>query len=199
MAEVDRQRLLARALELPQAAEEDFSGRKPPPDADPAMLKIIADTGLRSKLVEARIAEGLQSPKGPQKIASIVRIYPEFDAPGRLTNGRARVARPAAAPRAQPPRALPTIEEMERLIARLREVENHVSRELTSQVDERIAHLKHSFAHLPDEELEAAHRELGEALERRRGLAAQVRQAAFRHVEADNGFAPRIYLRLLAH
>ena len=70
MAESDRQRLLERALALPQAAASDFfGGRSAPPGADPALLKIIADTALRTKLLDAKLAEGLQSPKGPQKIA----------------------------------------------------------------------------------------------------------------------------------
>ncbi len=75
MAESDRRRLLERALALPTASPADFAGgRRPPSDAPPEHLKRINDTALRTKLVETHIAEGLQSPKGPKKIASIVRI-----------------------------------------------------------------------------------------------------------------------------
>src|SRR5271170_2642347 len=126
MAESDRQRLLARALALPQAHKSDFfGGRTPPAGADPTLLKRIDDTAFRTKLVEAHLAEGLQSPKGPQRIASIVRIYPAFDAPVRqASNGR--VKRGAAAATRDPQRGLPTIDEMENLIARIREVEREV-------------------------------------------------------------------------
>ncbi len=197
MAASDRQRLLERALALPGARESDFfGGRRPPADADPALLKRIDDTALRTKLVDARIAEGLQSPKGPQKIASIVRIYPGFDAPPRSSPGSANGRVRAAAPPAQ--RGLPTVDEMERLIARIREIESEVQRDLASQVDERIAHLKRALAELDGAELETAYRELGEALEHKRALASQVRFETFRRVDGDAGFGPRVYLRLLA-
>jgi hypothetical protein len=198
MAVSDRQRLLDRALELPTADESDFfGGRRPPAGVDPALLKRIDDTALRTKLVDARIAEGLQSPKGPQKIPSIVRIYPGFDAPPRgasppASNGRAK------GPAAVSQRGLPSVDEMERLILRLREVERDVQRDLASAVDERIARLKRELADLEGADLEAAYRELGEALEHKRALASQVRFETFRRVEADAEFAPRVYLRLLA-
>ncbi len=197
MAESDRQRLLARALALPQASESDFfGGRRPPEDVDPALLKRIDDTSLRTKLVETRIAEGLQSPKGPQKIASIVRVYPDFDAPSRApSNGRAKAN--AAAP-AQQTRGLPSVDQMERLLARYREIERDVAAELASDADERIERLKRSLAHLDGPELEAAYRELGAALESKRALAAQIRFETFARIERDTGFAERTFLRLLA-
>ena len=137
MAESDRKRLLDRALALPNASEADFfGGRRPPRDADPALLKIINDTSLRTKLIDSRIAEGLQSPKGPQRIASILRVYPAFDAPPKaVKNGRAVPPRAASPER----RGLPSIEDMEALLARLKAVEAEVSHELAAQVDERIA------------------------------------------------------------
>jgi len=197
MAESDRQRLLARALALPEAAKSDFfGGRLPPEDADPSLLKRIDDTGLRTKLVETRIAEGLQSPKGPQKIASIIRVYPGFDAPTRATgNGRAKSS---ARPPPQQPRGLPSVDQMERLIARYREIERDVASELSTDADERIARLKRSLADLDGAELEAAYRELGLALERKRALAAQVRFETFTRIERDADFAERAFLRLLA-
>jgi hypothetical protein len=197
MAESDRQKLLARALALPDASEADFvGGRTPPADAEPGTLKRINDTGLRTRLLDARIAEGLQSPKGPQKIASIVRIYPDFDAPAR--NGatpRAKTAATAAAPQQ---RGLPSVEDMERLIARIREIEAAVGDELSSQTDERVATLKRALADLDGPELERAYRELGQELERKRALASQVRFETFRRIERDGDFAQRVFLRFLA-
>jgi hypothetical protein len=202
MAESDRQRLLARAMELPQAHESDFFGRKPPADADPAYLKTIADTSLRTKLVEARVAEGLQSPKGPQKIASIVRIYPDFNAPGRAArsapsqatrNGPAKKRTIVAPPR----RARAPIEEMERLTARIRQVEAQLSRELAARLDERIDELKRELARAAGDELETAYHALGEALKQRRVVATQALHEAFRQVEADGEFPPRAFIGLL--
>jgi hypothetical protein len=194
MAESDRKRLLERALALPEARESDFfGGRRAPADADSSLLKIIDDTALRTKLLDTKLAEGLQSPKGPQKIASIVRIYPDFDAPRRgPANGRAkeRVA--------SPPRGLPTVDEMERLIGRIREVERDVERELAAQLDGRIERLKRSVGDLEGAGLESAVRELASALEEKRALASQIRFETFRRVERDADFAPRSYLRLLA-
>ena len=202
MAESDRQRLLSRALALPQAAPDDFfGGRTPPGDASPELLKRIDDTSLRTKLVDARIAQGLQSPKGPQKIASIVRIYPDFDAPSRTSgtggsggasNGRTRNAAASHA------RGLPRVEEMERLLARYREIEHDVSGELAQEIDARIAHLKRTLADLEGDDLEDAYHQLGEALERKRALASQVRFETFRRIERDTEFAERQFLRLLA-
>ena len=197
MAESDRQRLLARALALPSAEASDFFGeRRPPEDADPASLKRIDDTSLRTKLVETGIAEGLQSPKGPQKIASIVRIYPNFDAPAKTQPGaRAKTSASASPARAH---GLPSVDQMERLLARYREVERNVAAELATDADERIARLKRALAELDGAELESAYRELGEALERKRALAAQVRFETFARIERDAHFAERTFLRLLA-
>jgi hypothetical protein len=197
MAESDRRRLLERALALPTASPSDFAGgRRPPGDALPEHLKRINDTALRTKLVETHIAEGLQSPKGPQKIASIVRIYPAFDAPPKATANGRKASRPA--PRASARRGLPTLEEMERLIARVREVEREVAGELAQRVDQQIAALKRTIADSSGDELERAHRELGTALAERRELAARVRGEAFRRIESDGNFSSRVHLRLLA-
>jgi hypothetical protein len=210
MAESDRQRLLERALALPHASASDFFGdRRPPPEADPNHLRVINDTNLRTRLIEAGLAEGLQSPKGPQKIASILRIYPNFDAP-RLANGVRNGRPPGRAPgrpagrargasiASSPARVLPTLEEMETLIARIREVERQVAGELSAEVDGRIEHLKRAIADQHGEALETTYRELGAALEQKRALAAHARAEAFRRVEGDQSFAPRAFLRLLA-
>ncbi len=201
MAESDRQRLLARALALPQAAAGDFAGgRSAPRDANPELLKRIDDTGLRTKLLAVGLGEGLQSPKGPQRIASILRIYPEFNAPAqRATNGRPPNGRAMRKERATPRRAgLPSIAAMERLVARYREVERDVTHELSAQYDDRIVALKRALTDLEGEALETAYRELGVALERKRALDTQIRAETFRRLESDASFSERGYLQLLA-
>jgi hypothetical protein len=199
MAASDRERLLERALALPNAHESEFfGGRRPPAGVDPALVKRIDDPALRAKLVGAHIAEGLQSPKGPQKIASIVRLYPGYDAPPRAGSGARANGRAKAPPAQSAQRGLPTVDEMERLIARIREVEAAVEHDLAAAVDERIAHLKRALADLDGAELDSAYRELGEALDHKRALASQVRFETFRRVENDLLFEPRVYLRLLA-
>ena len=71
-------------MSLPLAQDEDFFGStRRPVGLDPQHLRVINDTALRSRLIMAGIAEGLQSPKGPQRIKSIIRVYPAFDAPFR--------------------------------------------------------------------------------------------------------------------
>ncbi|MGH7729147.1 MAG: hypothetical protein ACREM2_10210 [Vulcanimicrobiaceae bacterium] len=209
MAVAHRLRLLDRALALPLAREADFAaGRRPPADAEPAHLRMIDDTALRTRLIDARLAEGLQSPKGPQKIASIVRIYPDFDAPAggpsrRLPqNGRAPRAARAVGRKARADfRATgeaPTVEELDALLARIREVEAAVAHDLRADLDARIARLKAAIATLDGASLEAAHAELGTALSERRALAARIRNEAFARIASDADFAPRIHLRLLA-
>ena len=200
MAESDRKRLLERALALREATPADFfGGRTPPADADPALLKIIDDTALRTKLQDVRLIEGLQSPKGPQKIASIVRVYPDFDAPPRGVPARAANARRSPSPAAAPQqRGLPTVEDMERLIARIREIEAQVASEMSAQIDGRVERLKRSLPELDGAELESAARELTAALEEKRALASHIRYETFKRVERDSDFAPRTFLRLLA-
>ncbi|MDQ2908635.1 MAG: hypothetical protein M3R44_04705 [Candidatus Eremiobacteraeota bacterium] len=201
MAQDDRQRLLARALALPQAGADDFhGGRTPPPHADAKLLKRIDDTALRTKLVAVGLAEGLQSPKGPQKIPSILRVYPAFNAPPRSRlNGRpkARRGRPPGAAR-QPVRERPRVDELERLLRRYREVEQEVTGELSVALDEQIAQLKRSLAELDGDALEAAYHELGEAFERKRAVAARIGEETFRRLETDSGLPERVYLLLLA-
>lgn len=189
------------------ASESDFAGgRRPPNDADPSLLKIIEDTALRTKLVEARIAEGLQSPKGPQKIASIVRVYPNFDAPARQQNNGRVAGRDQGRAERKPPRAqrratqqnLPTVEQVEHLCRRIREIEANVARDLAANLDRRIDELKQTIASRGGNELESAVADLGAALAERRALASSVRAEAFRRIEADAEFAPRVFLALLA-
>ena len=196
MAEADRRRLLERALALPPATPADFfGGRRPPADADPDHLRRIDDTSLRTKLVETGLAEGLQSPKGPQRIASILRIYPNFDAPSRKTSNDGLKAVAKSAPPGR--NGLPSVEEMERLLARVRELEDSVARELAAELDRTIATLKRSIADLDGDDLDTAYRELGDALERKRAQAAQTRFEVFRRIESESDFPERAYLRFL--
>ena len=190
-----RERLFERAVSLPLAVAEDFTHEhRPPGDADPEHLRVIADTVLRARLLEVGLAEGLQSPKGPQKIKSIVRIYPDFDAPSRKrgAGGRKPTNRHAQH------QALATIEQMELLLSRIRQVETEVARDMRARVDMEIDRLKRTMALLSGIELEEAHRKLGEALTRRKELGGQIRLQAFHRIEHDESFAPRSFLRFFA-
>ncbi len=209
MAPKDRERLWQRALELDLARADDFAaGRRPPGDASPEHLRIITDTALRTRLIDARIAEGLQSPKGPQQIKSIVRLYPGFDAPGR--NGAA--ARPRAqrtvrsgAARASAPRTpaaprgdRPTVEEMRALLDRLQDLETAVAHEAQAGFDDQLRALQAELANASGDALERLHAELGRKLETRRTLRANARAEAFARLERELDARGRAHLRLLS-
>jgi hypothetical protein len=209
MAPKDRERLWQRALELDLARIDDFAaGRRPPADADPEHLRIISDTALRTRLIEARIAEGLQSPKGPQKLKSILRLYPAFDAPGR--NGAAENTR---APRAGSARAgsartatrtpavrgdRPTIEELRALLDRLQQLEAEIARELQSDFDEQLRAVQTELANASGDDLERLHAELGRRLATRRTIRANARTEAFARIERELDARGRAHLRLLS-
>lgn len=187
--------LWEKAKELPEARAADFFGaNQAPSGVDSEFLKIISDTSLRTRLIDCGIAEGLQSPKGPQKIPSIIRLYPNFDAPGKdagLRNG----------PPPEPARTaygLPSVEELDALLSRIREVEAEVGANLHAKVNADIARLKREVAELDDAEFERAFRELDRALATRKALAGQVREQSFRLIESDGAFGPRKYLRLIS-
>jgi hypothetical protein len=210
MAPKDRERLWQRALELDLARIDDFAaGRRPPADADPEHLRIISDTALRTRLIEARIAEGLQSPKGPQKLKSILRLYPAFDAPGR--NGAAentRAARAGSARGSSPRTAAtrtpmvrgdrPTIEELRALLDRLQQLEAEIARELQSDFDEQLRALQTELANASGDELERLHAELGRRLATRRTIRANARTEAFARIERELDARGRAHLRLLS-
>lgn len=202
MAVRNPQRLLDQALSLPNAQSSDFSGdRHAPSDALPEHLKVIKDTALRAKLIGAHLAEGLQSPKGPQKIASIIRIYPEFDAPAPPPSSGSGVGRPRSSSigiRGRKPRALPTLEEMEALITRVRAIEAHVAREVGLTIDQEIEQLQRRVAEARQGQLDEAFRALGVAIAKRNDSTAFVRQEALRRVAGDAEFAPRVFLRYLS-
>ena len=188
-------------MSLPMARDEDFFGaNRRPVGIDPQYLRVINDTALRSRLIMAGIAEGLQSPKGPQRIKSIIRLYPDFDAP-RPGNKPRAVRTAAAAPASQPARTafgLPTVEELNALLARILQTERTVSIELQGRLGSDIDRLKKQIATLDGDDFERAFRELENAMRQRRELATQIREEAFRRIDADNSFEPRRYLRLIA-
>ncbi len=187
--------LWEKAKDLPSARDADFFGtNRRPPGADPDHLKIINDTALRTRLIDSGIAEGLQSPKGPQKIPSIIRLYPNFDAPAKDAASRAS----GGTPTARAAFGLPTVEELAALLARIAAVESDVSVTLQQQVNADIARLKRQIGELEGDEFERAFRELDRALGARKALAAQVREEAFKRVDADASFVPRKFLRLIS-
>jgi hypothetical protein len=187
-------------MSLPLARDEDFFGaNRRPVGIDPQHLRVINDTALRSRLIMAGIAEGLQSPKGPQRIKSIIRVYPAFDAP--RPGSKPRAVRTVAAPSHEPARAafgLPTVEELNALLGRILQTERDVSRELQGRLSSDIDRLKKQIATLDGDDFERAFRELETAMRQRRELAGQIREEAFRRIDGDNTFEPRRYLRLIA-
>lgn len=193
-----RSSLLEKALALPLAQERDFFGpHRKPAGVDPQNLRVIKDTALRSRLIMAGLAEGLQSPKGPQKIASIIRLYPDFSAP-QPGRGRGPVRRTVAAEPARVAHGLPTVEELNTLLHRIEVVERDVSTQLQGQINADIARLKAQIATLDGDEFERAFRQLETAVRARREVAREVREEAFKRIEADSSFEPRRYLRLVS-
>ncbi len=195
-----RASLWDKAMSLPMARDEDFfNGNRKPLGVDPQHIRVINDTALRSRLIMAGIAEGLQSPKGPQRIKSIIRVYPDFDAP-RPASPKPRAIR-AAAPQAEPSRGafgLPTVEELNALLTRIQHTERLVSQELQGQLSSQIDRLKKQISSLEGDDFERAFRELETAMRQRRELAKEIREEAFRRIDADGSFEPRKYLRLIS-
>jgi hypothetical protein len=194
-----RANLLEKAMSLPVARDDDFFGQnRRPVGIDPQYLRVINDTALRSRLIMAGIAEGLQSPKGPQRIKSIIRVYPDFDAP--RPGNKPRTIR-AAAPAQEPARAafgLPTVEELNALLTRIQSAERDVSQELQGRLNSDIDRIKKQISSLDGDDFERAFRELDAAMRQRRELGTQIREEAFRRIDADGTFEPRRYLRLIA-
>jgi hypothetical protein len=195
-----RASLLEKAMSLPMARDEDFYGQnRRPIGVDPKQLRVINDTALRSRLIMAGIAEGLQSPKGPQRIKSIIRVYPSFDAPRPGNKPRAVRSVPSSSSN-EPARAafgLPTVEELNALLSRITQVERVVSQEMQGRLGADIERLKKQIAALEGDEFERAFRELETAMRQRREIAGQIREEAFRRIDADSAFEPRRYLRLI--
>jgi hypothetical protein len=189
--------LWEKAMALPLAQESDFYGsHRRPHGVDSQHLRVIKDTALRSRLIMAGMAEGLQSPKGPQKIASIVRLYADFIAPAPVRGARTAARRPNEPSRSA--YGLPTVEELNRLLSRITTVERTVSSELQGQINSDISRLKGQIANLEGDEFERTFRELESAVRARREVSGQVREETFKRIEADSAFEPRKYLRLLS-
>jgi hypothetical protein len=190
---IDREALLAQALALPDVRASDFSGRTPPGDAHPSHLKVIKDTALRSKLIQLRLAEGLQSPKGPQRIASIIRLYPNFNAPVRT----ARIASPVKGT-TKHKGALPTVEQWEALLTRIHAIEGHVAREVGMGINDEIAALQRAVAEVPADALGTALAALGAALAKRKDAGPYIREEAFKRIARDASFPERVHLPYLS-
>jgi hypothetical protein len=184
-------------MALPLATDGDFYGsNRKPHGVDPQYLRVIKDTALRSRLIMAGMAEGLQSPKGPQKIASILRLYPDFNAPQPVRGARSPVRRSPEPSRSA--HGLPSVEELNRLLHRIATVERAVSSELQGQINHDIGRLKTQIATLEGDEFERTFRELEAAVRARREVAGQVREETFKRIEAESSFEPRKYLRLIS-
>lgn len=180
----------------PTPQPTDFVRTRPPADVAPNLLKTIANTTLRSRLIGAGLAQGVQSPKGPQKIASIVRLYPAFDAPtAPKTASGSKITGRSAGKAAQ---ALPTVEEVEALLKRIRAIEGHVARELSMSIEADVAEAQRRVADAAGGDVDEAFRALGALLEKRKDARRHVRETAFTKIEADKEFPLRGYLRLLA-
>ncbi len=191
--------LWEKAQALPVAEDDDFYGSHRKPQGVPGdQLRVIKDTALRSRLIMAGMAEGLQSPKGPQKIASIIRLYPDFNAPQPVRGAGGRPARRASEPVSRSAYGLPTVEELNTLLHRIERVERDVSTQLQGQINHDIGRLKSQIATLEGDEFERAFRELEAAVRARREVAAHVRDEAFKRIDADSSFEPRKYLRLIS-
>jgi hypothetical protein len=195
-----RANLWDKAMSLPLARDEDFFGpNRRPVGIEPQHLRVINDTALRSRLIMAGIAEGLQSPKGPQRIKSIIRVYPAFDAPRPGTKPRPmRAAAPASHEPSRGAFGLPTVEALNALLSRILQTEREVSHELQGRLSGDIDRLKKQIAAFEGDDFERAFRELETAMRQRRELAGQIREEAFRRIDADGSFEPRRYLRLIS-
>src|ERR1700733_2049446 len=159
--------LWEKAMALPLAEESDFYGtHRKPHGVDPQHLRVIKDTALRSRLIMAGMAEGLQSPKGPQKIASIIRLYADFNAPQPVRGARGTGGGRGSEP-SRSAYGLPTVEDLNRLLHRISTVERTVSTELQGQINNDIGRLKGQIATLEGDEFERTFRELEAAVRAR--------------------------------
>jgi hypothetical protein len=93
---------------------------------------------------------------------------------------------------------LPTVEELNALLTRIQHTERSVSQELQSQLGGQIDRLKKQISSLEGDDFERAFRELETAMRQRRELSTQIREEAFRRIDADGSFEPRRYLRLIS-
>lgn len=191
--------LLAEARALPVATLQDFSpGTAYPGNVDPELLRVIKNTPLRSRLIMTGLAQGIQSPKGMQRFASIILLYPNGDAPAREV--KPRLSRRKNVHEGKGLRSLPTVEEMERLLQRVRSEEQSLATQVVSHADSRIEELQRAIGvALPhSQEFTRLYHELGSILEARRNHSGLAREEAFKRIMGDQGFSLRPYLSLLS-
>jgi hypothetical protein len=192
-----RTKLWEMALELTLALVDEFVAPvRPPVGVDAQQLRVSSDPAVRTRLLNAGVAEILQSPRGRQRIKWILRLYPAFNAPRRVKRG-IRPGRTAAVA-AGAVLGLPTVEDLNALVARILHVEGEVSAELEGRVNADISRLKKRIGVLDGDDFEVAYRELETAVRQRRQLAVEVREEAFRRVDADGSFEAGRFLSLIA-
>ena len=200
MTSTRREKLIAQTDELAIAKPEDFAeGVQPAQDVPPNQYRVIANTQLRAKLLIARLAEGIQSPKGPQKIASIIRLYPEGNAPEPAT----RASRASNQPRTsrgsrRVKQPLPSVEDLRALLTRIDAVEGHVAREMSMTIDGEAEALQKRAASVSLDVLPGVLSELNMAMAKRADVRAFARPEAFKQIAADREFAQRVFLPLIS-
>lgn len=179
-----REELLSRASALLIAEKQDFIDLTLCDDYPLESFRLIDDKALRSKLIGAGLAVKVQSPKGKQNIASIIRLLPE-NARLEPTPRRAR-------------QALPTIDELEALVKRFRETEAKVAAEIEAGADRDIADIRKRIAHGSEDDLHAAHEALGKALESKREARSVAKLEARSRLSEDPNFEQRPFLAMVA-
>ena len=188
-------------MSLPLARDDDFFGNHRRPVAlDPQHLRVINDTALRSRLIMAGIAEGLQSPKGPQRIKSIIRLIP-ISTPRAPPTNRVRFAvlPPRRTSRSRRARVRAAVGRRAQRVAHAHPPNRTGSQPRTARaVRRQIDRLKKQISTLDGDDFERAFRELETAMRQRRELAGQIREEAFRRIDGDASFEPRRYLRLIS-
>lgn len=189
-----KEELFNAALDLPIAVKSDFLNLEYFGDSEDELIRTINDTSLRTKLIKAGLAEGIQSPKGPQAkiVPSIIRLYPNGDAPAREKRQRVNPTPPKETP------AKPTVEDLKALVTRIEAVEAHVAREMELSAEEDIRKLRERIASGTIEELPAVHAELGKALEIAGNGRHHARLEALRRVSEDHEFPQRVFVSLVA-
>ncbi len=175
-----KEELLAQAESLPLAEKKDFLDWSDHQGGE----RVIADSKLRAQLVNAGLALGVQSPKGKQQIASIIRLLPDG-------------ARLEPTPR-RPKQQLPTIEDLKALITRIEAVEGHAAREMQIANEEDIKRLQAELAQAHIDHAETVHEELGKAFALRGSISEEARREALRRVGDDQEFPQRVFLSLIA-
>ena len=175
-----KEELLSIAQELPVAERKDFTDWSDHQGNE----RIITDSKLRTQLVNAGLAVGVQSPKGKQQIASIIRLLPD----GARLEPTLRRAK----------QQLPTLDDLRVLINKIDTVEEVVEREMAAQTKQDIISLKDQLAEASLHDAERIHAELGKAFEANKNRASLARLESLRRVGDDQEFPQRVFLSLIA-